>query len=58
MTMMTQKQKLYLTMVESALAKRRAADALLQEAELTMVKARELLGEDYVKEDKDERKEG
>ena len=51
--MMTRTEKLYLTMVESALAKRRAADALLQEAELTMVKARELLGEDYVKEEKD-----
>ena len=48
------KKKLYFAMVEAAMAKREAANALLKEAEETLFKARELLGDEFEKEENHE----
>ena len=48
------KRKLYFTMVEAAMAKRNAANELLKEAEETLFKARELLGDEFEKEENHE----
>ena len=48
------KKKLYFAMVEAAMAKREAAKALMSESEDMLVKARELLGDEWVKEENHE----
>ena len=48
------KKKLYFAMVEAAMAKREAAKALMSESEDMLVKARELLGDEFEKEESHE----
>lgn len=45
------KKKLYFAMVDAAMAKREAAKALMSESEDMLVKARELLGDEFEKEE-------
>lgn len=49
------KKKLYFAMVEAAMAKREAAKALMSESEDMLVKARKLLGDEFEKENDDEK---
>lgn len=50
--MKSNNMKLHCALVESAMLKRQQANRLLAEAEEDLVKARELLGDDFEKEER------